>query len=177
VATRTGSNATPFTFCGIWGYFKDIVDKLLYIRARFHKPSIGRWLNEDPFTPVQAAYLYASDSPAVWTDPSGYFPWVLIGCIVACVISIVLVWAAIEECRKTCKGEPDYYACLIQCIADKACPGITKAICIGCLLCICYALRVPGCRKLIDKIWKTGKAAPAQSSWAVGMNCRSPQQC
>lgn len=70
VASRTGPNATPFAFCGIWGYFKDLVDRLSYVQRRFLLPSVGKWLTTDPGWPQRPAYRYAS-SPNMHVDPSG----------------------------------------------------------------------------------------------------------
>ena len=49
VMSRTGTNPTPFTFVGTLGYFKDLLDKLLYVRARHFQPNYGRWLTATSF--------------------------------------------------------------------------------------------------------------------------------
>ena len=71
VSQRTGASATPFTFVGMLGYFKDLVDKLLYVRARHLRVDLARWLTSDPLTPRAAPYRYCEDSPPRYNDPSG----------------------------------------------------------------------------------------------------------
>lgn len=51
-----------------------------YYRARIYDPSIGRFLQEDPFpgslalpTTFLSKYIYANNSPLNYTDPSGLF--------------------------------------------------------------------------------------------------------
>ncbi len=71
VVSRTGTNPTPFTFLGVIGYFKDVLDKLFYVRARHLRVELARWLTVDPLWPNRVAYSYCSDSPHLHTDPSG----------------------------------------------------------------------------------------------------------
>jgi len=71
VRTRTGSNVTPFTFLGIIGYFQDVLSKLSYVRARFLKCDLARWLTVDPLWPSQPAYGYVENNPLLATDGSG----------------------------------------------------------------------------------------------------------
>ena len=74
VRTRSGSNATPFTFCGTLGYFLDTVNKMFYVRARHLRSDLARWPTVDPLWPIESAYAYVNDRPLVWTDPFGFFP-------------------------------------------------------------------------------------------------------
>ncbi len=71
VAARTGTHQTDLTFVGMLGYFKDIVDKLFYVRARHLRADLARWLTVDPLWPSSSAYCYASSSPIDLIDPSG----------------------------------------------------------------------------------------------------------
>ncbi|MCP4524587.1 MAG: RHS repeat-associated core domain-containing protein, partial [Aestuariibacter sp.] len=58
---------------------------LLYLRARWYDPAIGRFLSEDPFSgfaalpQTQHAYVYVGNNPINLTDPSGLYgddePW------------------------------------------------------------------------------------------------------
>jgi len=81
VVSRTGTNATPFTFLGVIGYFQDVLAKLFYVRARHLRVDLARWLTVDPLWPRQPAYVYATAQPMVKTDPSGLIcysplPWI-----------------------------------------------------------------------------------------------------
>jgi len=71
VVSRTGSNATPLTFLGVLGYFKDVLDKLFYVRARHLRVDLARWLTVDPVWPREQPYGYAEDSPGLNADPTG----------------------------------------------------------------------------------------------------------
>ena len=73
VRTSTGSNPSPWGFCGAWGYFKDAINRL-YVRARILKPDLSRWLTVDPFWPGERAYGYVRNSPGLLIDPIGAKP-------------------------------------------------------------------------------------------------------
>lgn len=69
---RLGATGNPFAFAGEWGS-----DELVYLRARFYDPSVGRFITRDPFagTPYDPVslhrYLYANANPIMYRDPSG----------------------------------------------------------------------------------------------------------
>src|SRR5581483_5780317 len=71
--SETGSSWNPFSFTG---YEKD-ESGLLYAKARFYDPELGRFDSEDPVNgsfnnpPSLHKYLYAFDDPTVYTDPTG----------------------------------------------------------------------------------------------------------
>ncbi len=79
VSARTGTNPTPLTYIGTQGYFKDILDAVFYVRARFLKPNLGRWLTVDPLWPSGHAYGYARNNPTTYIDPSGESPLLGLG--------------------------------------------------------------------------------------------------
>src|SRR4051812_17325424 len=61
--SHTGSSITPFTWLGILGYFKDVLNQLYYVRARFMRAALGRWQTVDPLWPLQLPYSYADSRP------------------------------------------------------------------------------------------------------------------
>lgn len=75
VRSRVSGDA-PETF-GFTGYQTDEETSLLYARARFYDPEIGRFLTQDPFEgttsmpPSLHRYLYGYSNPTVWVDPTG----------------------------------------------------------------------------------------------------------
>lgn len=71
VIGRYGTNPTPLTFLGAIGYFKDIIDKLFYVRARHLRTDLARWLTLDPLWPNESAFGYARSRPTSVTDPMG----------------------------------------------------------------------------------------------------------
>ncbi|WP_417237319.1 RHS repeat-associated core domain-containing protein [Bizionia paragorgiae] len=59
----------PFRYVGVYGVEYDLAD-LYYMRARYYKPSIGRFLTQDPIWSTNL-YLYANNNPIKNIDPSG----------------------------------------------------------------------------------------------------------
>jgi RHS repeat-associated protein len=68
-----GSSENPFDFIGGLGVQRDPT-ALLYMRARYYDPEIGRFLSRDPlgvFSDGMNLYLYAGNDPFRFSDPSG----------------------------------------------------------------------------------------------------------
>ncbi len=73
VRVLTGSaTTTPFKFCGAWGYYDD--GNQLYVRARYFRQTLGRWITRDPLWPSQISYCYVGDNPITVFDPLGLKP-------------------------------------------------------------------------------------------------------
>jgi len=70
----TGSNQN----FGYTGEMFDAESGLLYLRARYYDPSIGRFISADPYLgrmaePVtQNRYIYVHNNPLLFVDPSGF---------------------------------------------------------------------------------------------------------
>jgi RHS repeat-associated protein len=73
VRTQTGTNPSPFGFCGVWGYYTQ-AGQPTYVRARYYRPHLGRWQTVDPLWPSQCAYSYSAANPISVTDPTGQEP-------------------------------------------------------------------------------------------------------
>ncbi len=58
-------NAVSFT-----GHQFDAATGLIYARARYYDPTLGRFLSQDPESAVNP-YIYALDAPLEFTDPTG----------------------------------------------------------------------------------------------------------
>jgi RHS repeat-associated protein len=69
----TGSSLTRYTYTG---REEDEVTGLIYYRARWYDPSMGRFLLEDPieFAGGSNWYAYVGNNPVNYTDPSGNIP-------------------------------------------------------------------------------------------------------
>ncbi len=70
VRTSSGANPSPWGFCGTWGYFKDAATRL-YVRARFYRPDVSRWMTVDPLWPGEQSYAYLSGQPVSLVDNLG----------------------------------------------------------------------------------------------------------
>lgn len=70
--TSTGAIANPWRFCGTWGYYFDGSD--YYVRARYYRPQLTRWLTADPLWPVEAVFSYGNLQPQFGPDFFGTRP-------------------------------------------------------------------------------------------------------
>lgn len=61
----------PFQFTGR----QTVADDLYYFRARYYRPSVRRFLSEDPLNVIgdASAYAYVDNNPVTMTDPFGLF--------------------------------------------------------------------------------------------------------
>lgn len=90
VSSQSGAQAT----LGFTGQLQD-PGGLLYLRARYLDPGIGRFLSSDSLQPNAAGtvgynpYAYADDSPTSATDPSGHFAGIVVFVAVATVLLII----------------------------------------------------------------------------------------
>ena len=66
VSTDTYYN--PMRYCG---EYYDTETGLIYLRARYYDPSIGRFISEDPIKDGTNWYVYCSNNPVAFMDPNG----------------------------------------------------------------------------------------------------------
>ncbi len=71
---KTETVTQPFQFAGQFGVMTE-TNGLLYMRARYYDPKIGRFLSEDPsgFDGGLNLYAYVGGNPIMGVDPSGLF--------------------------------------------------------------------------------------------------------
>jgi len=64
---RTAATSTHY------GYAGEMVDAdgLIFLRARYYAPGVGRFLNTDPSRLERNPYQYGLSNPVMFTDPSG----------------------------------------------------------------------------------------------------------
>jgi RHS repeat-associated protein len=100
--SRTGTTATPFTFVGTLGYYKDVTGRL-YVRARILMAKYARWLTVDPQWPDASAYVYVYAMPARYTDPTG------LGVTFPCS------WRQVLDCVKECEdADLMFLSCYVE---------------------------------------------------------------
>jgi RHS repeat-associated protein len=70
---HTASGRTRYTYTG---RERDVDTGLMYYRARFYDPQVGRFINEDPIGLNGGInhYAYVGNNPASFIDPSGLCP-------------------------------------------------------------------------------------------------------
>ena len=71
-----GRDRNPFRYCG--EYYDD-ESGLIYLRARYYDPEMGRFLNEDPIRDGLNWYAYCGNNPIMYIDPSGLSVWLIHG--------------------------------------------------------------------------------------------------
>ena len=75
VTSKSETMSNPF---GYTGEVHDTESKLIYLRARYYDPSVGRFLTEDSYEglitdPLSLnLYTYAENNPLIYQDPSGH---------------------------------------------------------------------------------------------------------
>jgi RHS repeat-associated protein len=76
LANSTEAVPNPFRYVGALGVM-DEGNGLLYMRARYYAPNIGRFINQDPIGLAGGLNLYAyvGNNPANSIDPSGLSEW------------------------------------------------------------------------------------------------------
>jgi RHS repeat-associated protein len=67
--TSTGTNPSSWGFVGTYGYLTDAPNRQ-YVRARYLRNDLSRWLNVDPLWPYEPTYAYTS-RPTTRVDVSG----------------------------------------------------------------------------------------------------------
>lgn len=73
VQSETGSNPSDLGYVGTLGYVTDAPSDI-YVRARYLRPDLGRWLTKDPFWPNEPGFVYAMARPTSISDPTGKKP-------------------------------------------------------------------------------------------------------
>jgi RHS repeat-associated protein len=84
-ATTTGSPTSAVTYTGR----EADPTGLVYLRARYYDPKLGRFISPDPIGFAGGdtnLYAYAFNNPVTYTDPTGLTPLALIGCAVGAAI-------------------------------------------------------------------------------------------
>jgi RHS repeat-associated protein len=74
-----GDESNPYQYTGeAW----DAEVGLLYLRARYYQPEVGRFVSRDPWTgstgrpqAMSGPYTYVGNNPATYVDPTGMWRW------------------------------------------------------------------------------------------------------
>ena len=112
VILSNGSTTNTYGFTGEQQFGE--ADDLVFLRARYYKPSIGRFINRDPIGHRGGLNLYAyvNNNPVKWKDPSGEGG--LVYCCISVGATVVCTWVAIEatDCSEgEIKWETTYEEC------------------------------------------------------------------
>ncbi|MCK4324525.1 MAG: RHS repeat-associated core domain-containing protein [Armatimonadetes bacterium] len=74
--STSGTTHPPFQYVGKLGYFRhpDTEINMDYVRARWYRPRIGRFMSPDPLLTLGSPYPYATNNPAALVDVTGMQP-------------------------------------------------------------------------------------------------------
>jgi RHS repeat-associated protein len=106
--TSTGDATSGFGFTGE----QDGIAGLVFLRARFYDPDVGRFLTKDPFPGLaslpstQHPYAYALDNPLRYTDPSGKVIPILLGYALAGLAGGILGGLGYYVLRQLAAADP-----------------------------------------------------------------------
>ena len=68
ITEETGEVINPFRYVG---EYYDEETGMVYLRARYYDPSIGRFISEDPIRDGYNWYVYCGNNPVMFVDPWG----------------------------------------------------------------------------------------------------------
>lgn len=169
IQSQTGSNPTRWAFVGLLGYMRDLAT-MFYVRARYYRSALTRWMTMDPLWPGERAYSYANSKPLTHMDPSGLavIPILCVGACIAAGGCAAGVWIA---CGKLW-GEPEFGECVADYISSL--PIHSQIGCLvgiaGCLACIIGLLRKCINKKIGCNLAKAMKEACCYTSRACNTN-------
>jgi RHS repeat-associated protein len=88
-SNSTETIANPFRYGGCYGVM-DEGNGLLYMRARYYLPSIGRFTSKDPIGVLDDSnlYSYVRNNPVAFADPDGTLPIAVVGAVVGGLIDL-----------------------------------------------------------------------------------------
>ena len=74
VRSNAGTASTRHGFVGGLGHVSDTETGLVYVRARYYDPNVGRFLSEDPDAHGKNWFIYCNDNPTNYVDKTGKDP-------------------------------------------------------------------------------------------------------
>ena len=89
-------------YCANLGHVEDDQSGLVYMRARFHEPWTGRFINQDPVGYGHNWFIYASNAPTIFSDGSGKNPLIAAGLLIGLINALIsLAVAAMQFTTET----------------------------------------------------------------------------
>ena len=123
VRALTGLSGTKHKFEGSLGHPSEGETGLVYMRARYYDPVVGRFASEDPVRDGKNWFLYASAKPSRNVDPTGKES------LVSVTVSNALTSALFRIGRQLAfDGSIDWWSVGWSCIIGTLAAGLASAI-------------------------------------------------
>ena len=103
---NVGTALSRHGFVGGLGHYSDDETGLIYMRARYYDPAIGRFISEDANRSGENWYIYCKDAPSIFVDEDGHIP------IFTGEASAFIIWAVKEFLGKEVIGLWSRFAAL-----------------------------------------------------------------
>jgi RHS repeat-associated protein len=128
-----GNTPNGYRYVGRSGYYRESIDNLLFLRARYYWPQLGRFVTVDPIRGGNQ-YRYTANNPVNGVDPSGNIVW-WIRCLLPCGLCVGRPLAALAGCLAgSCHRTRTCGPCVNDVLKDYA--GAELADCISCFTCL-----------------------------------------
>ena len=128
MVSTSGEFANPYQFVGGYGCSTEETG-LVYMRARYYAPSIGRFISRDPlwgnvYHPQSLnRYVYTQNNPVNVVDPSGEIALVIVVKIIAELTGVAYIsWQGFQQLCKGMKLLIDKEEKEAECLGEKPRP-------------------------------------------------------
>lgn len=124
IRTQTGTNPSPWGFCGVWGYYS-APDEPMYVRARYYRPHVGTFLTSrgKGITNILkggSAVFLQDNSLGVIDPPYRFHP------NSSCIRSMVERISRLDPITVDRKLGEKIASCMQQCIVDTGLEDLAK---------------------------------------------------
>lgn len=148
VKDSVGSNASPWSFVGLLGYYREALSGLMYVMKRHYSVVTAQWLTADPISqvsqilagPYTGRYSYTT-APLTHIDPFGLLPinWIWLWkwgkkLLMACGEAIITLLPALfagGSKAPVCEAGADCLGAILAIIISALIPVPGLAECIG----------------------------------------------
>jgi RHS repeat-associated protein len=134
IASSAISNRYSYT-----GREWDATVGLYHFRARWMSPKSGRFLTRDPIGyKLLSLYLYVSNNPHLYSDPSGHMPQMVAGALAGCGAAGISAGIGSAIVNLPNIGKPGSYCCSVGCDSLGGCVsgaifGAIPSVATGCI--------------------------------------------
>jgi len=122
IPRASGTSATKQGYCGSLGHVTDDTG-LVYMKARYYDPNVGRFVSQDPSGNGANWFIYANDNPITNVDKDGMSA-TNIGKLLTIIGTILIIMAAIIGFLAV----PEVGVVALDIVADRMAVGVIQDI-------------------------------------------------